>query len=272
VERQVIMAKAISYRDLVVGLRELGLDAADTVIAHADMAAFGELRGGTETLVGALVATGSTILMPTFTYQTMIVPPEGPSNNGMEYSHQSERNADAEMFYPALPVHPSLGPTAEAFRSLPQAQRSSHPVLSFAAVGEQAEKMLATQSIQEPWGPVKWLHDHAGDVLLLGADHTANVALHLAEQMAGRKQFVRWAISDERAYRLDGFPGCSRGFNAIAPKLAWVAQQTTVGSGLIQRIPLRKMVDIAVQMIQADRTALLCDDTDCALCNAIRAA
>ncbi len=265
------MAKAISYRDIVIGLRELGLDAADTVIAHADLAAFGELRGGAETLVGALVASGSTVVMPAFTYQTMIVPSQGPPDNGMEYGNQAEQNASAEMFHPALPVHASLGLVAEAFRCLPQARRSSHPVLSFAAIGERAEEILATQSIQDPWAPVNWVQDNAGDVLLLGADHTANVAIHLAERLADRKQFVRWAVSDERAFRLESFPGCSRGFNAIAPKLAWVAQQTTIGPAILQRIPLRKMVDIAAQMIRADRAALLCDDSDCALCNAVRA-
>ncbi len=118
--------------------------------------------------------------------------------------------------------------------------------------------------------PLRWLYDHQGDVLLLGADHTANVTIHLAEKMAGRKSFVRWAIDQERAYRLQDFPGCTRGFNAVAPKLAWVAQHTSLGQTTIQRIPVRSLVDAAMQMIRDDRTALLCEDPACALCNAIR--
>lgn len=264
------MPKAVSYRDIVVGLRELGLDATSAVLAHASLEAFGEIRGGAETLIGALVATCGAIIMPAFTYQTMIVPADGPANNAMTYGDPAGRNANAEMFRPHLPAHESMGPVVQALCRLPQAQRSTHPVLSFAGIGNQAADILAAQSIAEPWGPVKWLYNNGGDVLLLGADHTTNVAIHLAEKMAGRKQFVRWAIDEERAYRLEGFPGCARGFNAIVPKLAWVAQQTTIGPAMITRLPLRNLVDTAVQIIRADRNALLCNDPTCALCNAVR--
>jgi aminoglycoside 3-N-acetyltransferase len=185
----------------------------------------------------------------------------------MDYGAQ---NLQAEMFHPDLPVHESLGPLAEALRHLEQAQRSSHPVLSFAAVGEHAQEIVSTQTTANALGPLQWLYDNGGAVLLLGADHTANVAIHLAERMAGRKQFVRWAIDKERAYRLEGFPGCSRGFEAIAPKLAWVTQQTTIGPASAQRIPMRSLVDTAVQMIQVDPAALLCSDDHCALCVAVR--
>lgn len=265
------MAKPISYRDIVVGLRELGLDSSSVALAQVDLAALGEVRGGADTLIGALVASCGTLVMPAFTYQTMIVPPDGPPNNGMEYGDPDGQNARAEMFRADLPVHSSLGPLAEALRRLPQAQRSAHPVLSFAAVGEHAAHIIATQSIADPWGSLAWMYNNGGDVLLLGTNHTANTAIHLAEKMAGRKQFVRWAVDEERAYKLEEFPGCSRGFNAIAPKLAWVAQQATIGPAMVQRTPLRNLVDAAVQMIQSDRTALLCDDATCVLCNAVRA-
>jgi aminoglycoside 3-N-acetyltransferase len=265
------MAKPISYRDIVVGLRELGLEASSVVLAQADLAALGEVRGGADTLIGALVASCGTLVMPAFTYQTMIVPPDGPPDNGMQYGDHDEQNAQAEMFRADLPVHESVGPLAEVLRCLPQAQRSAHPVLSFAAVGEHAAQIVAAQSVADPWGPLAWMYTNGGDVLLLGADHTANVAIHLAEKMAGRKQFVRWAVDQARAYKLEEFPGCARGFNAIAPKLAWVAQQATIGPAMAQRIPLRDLIDAAVQMIQADRTALLCDDVSCELCNAVRA-
>ena len=85
-----------------------------------------------------------------------------------------------------------------------------------------------------------------------------------------REEFIRWAVGAERAYRLPGFPGCSNGFNAIAGKLAWVAQQTTAGEAVIQRIPIKSVVEAAMQMIQDDPYALLCDDLTCERCNAIR--
>ncbi len=106
--------------------------------------------------------------------------------------------------------------------------------------------------------------------MLLGVDHRANTAIHLAEELAGRKQFIRWAVGSERAYRLPRFPGCSNGFNAIAGKLAWVTQQSTVGGATLQRIPLKDLVEVVVRAIQEDPHELLCDYPACARCNAVR--
>jgi aminoglycoside 3-N-acetyltransferase len=260
----------ITYRDIVRALHELELNHANDVVAHVVLPGLGDVRGGAETVIGALLATCGTVVMPAFTHQTMVWPATGPADNGCVYSDHAAENADAVMFSPDLPVDSELGEVAEAFRRHSQAKRSSHPVLSFAAAGVHAEEILATQTLEDPLGPLDWLYDRHGDVLLMGVDHRANVAIHLAEKFAGRKQFVRWAVGRERAYRLPSFPGCSNGFNAIAGKLAWVAHQTTCGAAMIQRIPVTSLVQIAVQTIQEDPHALLCDDPKCGLCKAVR--
>jgi aminoglycoside 3-N-acetyltransferase len=265
------MSRLISYRDIVVGLRELGLGVDSKAIVHANLPALGELRGGPETLVGALAASCGTVVTPAFTYQCMVVPPDGPPDNGMDYGGDEAQNPQAEFFHADLPVHASLGAVAEALRQHPQALRSAHPLLSFAAFGQHAGELVAAQSITDPWGPLAWLYNNGGDVLLIGADHTANVTLHLAEKKAGRKQFIRWAVDEERAYRLEGFPGCSRGFDAIAPRLSWVTQQLAIGEATIQRIPVRELVDTAVEMMRIDPAALLCSSDHCRLCCAVRA-
>jgi aminoglycoside 3-N-acetyltransferase len=261
-----------TYRDIIRGLRDLGLNQDSDVIAHVSFEAFGDVRGGIETVIGAMLATCGTVVMPAFTHQTMVWPESGPPDNGCAYSNHSEKNARAVFFSPDLPIDSDLGAVAEQFRRHPKAVRSSHPVLSFAAAGAHAQEVIAAQSLEEPLGPLDWLYDHHGEVLLLGTDHRANLAIHLAEKFAGRKQFVRWAVGRERAYRLPGFPGCSNGFNAIAGHLAWVAQQTTVGGAVIQRIPITSLIDVAVKAIQQDPHALLCDDLECERCNAVRQA
>ncbi|MBN1886992.1 MAG: AAC(3) family N-acetyltransferase [Thermoflexales bacterium] len=265
------MSRLISYRDIVVGLRELDLGTDSKAIVHANLPALGELRGGVETLVGALTASCGTVVTPAFTYQCLVVPPDGPPDNGMDYGGDEAQNPHVEFFQADLPVHESLGPFAEALRRHPQALRSTHPVLSFAAVGQHAADIVAAQSAAEPWGPLAWLYDNGGDVLLIGAGHTANVTLHLAEKKAGRKQFIRWAVDENRAYRLEGFPGCSRGFDAIAPRLSWITQQAGLGEATIQRIPVRELVDTAVDTMRIDPAALLCSRDDCRLCSAVRA-
>jgi len=260
----------ISYRNMIHALHELELTSSSDVIAHVSLQGLGDVRGGIETLIGALLAACGTVVMPAFTYRTMVWPESGPPDNGCTYSDHAEDNARAVMFSPDLPVDSSLGEAAEQFRRHRSTVRSAHPVLSFAASGAHAQDVIASQSLDGPLGPLEWLHDHHGDVLLIGVDHRANVAIHLAEKFAGRKQFLRWAVGRERAYRVPGFPGCSNGFNAIASKLAWVAHQMTLGGATIQRIPIAGLVEVVVQTIQEDPYALLCDDPKCARCNAIR--
>ncbi len=67
---------------LLVGLRSLKLNG-KPVIAHASLSAFGQVQGGAETLVSALLAVFDSVVMPVFTYKTMIIPPVGPENNAI---------------------------------------------------------------------------------------------------------------------------------------------------------------------------------------------
>ena len=264
----------ITYRDIVRTLRELGFNQGNNVIAHVSLAAIepGSVRGGTETVLGALLASCGTVVMPAFTPQTLVWPESGPPDNGCTYGNHAEENARAVMFSPDLPVDADLGQAAERFRRHLQARRSDHPVWSFAAVGAHAQEIVAAQSLDSPLGPVEWLYDRGGDVLLVGMDHRHNTAIHLAEKFAGRKQFVRWAVGVERAYRLPDLPGCNKGFNAIASKLAWITHQAAIGTLAFQRIPIIHLIQVAVQAIQEDPYALLCSDLKCELCNAVRQA
>jgi aminoglycoside 3-N-acetyltransferase len=264
------MMATITHREIVLALRELGVNRESDVIAHVSLSAFGHVRGGAESMLGALLAVCGTVTLPTFTYQTMVWPEVGPPNNACVYGNHAEENTRAVMFTPDLPADRSMGQVAEVLRRRPGTLRSAHPVLSFAAAGAHAKAILNAQSLENPLGPLEWLHDHGGDVLLLGVDHRVNTAIHLAEKLAGRKQFVRWAVGVDRAFRLPGFPGCSNGFNAIAGKLAWITHQTTLGTATLQRLPLKGLVQVARQIISTDPLALLCDDPACERCNAVR--
>jgi aminoglycoside 3-N-acetyltransferase len=176
------------------------------------------------------------------------------------------------MFTLAVPVHPSLGPVAEAFRHVTGALRSRHPLYSFVAVGPDAEKTLMAQSVAEPLGPIAHLAEaEAGaDVLLLGADHTANLALHYAEARAGRKQFVRWALTPKGAVECPGCPGCPDGFNAVVPHLRGLSRVAQIGTARVERIPLGRMVQVVTDLLRRDPAALLCSRAGCERCFAVR--
>ncbi len=260
----------LSYRDLVQGFKRLGLPDGKPVIAHASLKSFGEVRGGAETLLGALLGVFPRLMMPTHTYQTMLIPEEGPPDNALQYGSGRDQNAMAAFFTPDLPADPLMGMLPEALRQLPQAKRSTHPILSFAGVG--VEDALAAQSLAEPLAPIRMLNEEEGWVLLLGVDHTVNTSIHYAEKLAGRRQFVRWALTPSGVVECPGFPGCSLGFEKAAPLLQAVTREGMIGSARVRALPLVEMTSLLIAALQEDPLAFLCDDPTCERCNAIRQA
>ncbi|PIU90629.1 MAG: AAC(3) family N-acetyltransferase, partial [Anaerolineae bacterium CG06_land_8_20_14_3_00_57_67] len=145
-----------------------------------------KIDGGAETLVSALLAVFDSVVMPAFTYRTMIIPSSGPETNAIIYGSGADANRMAEFFDPQMPADPLMGAVAETLRKRPRAGRSAHPILSFAGVNARAA--LAEQILTNPLAPIGALAKQDGWVLLLGMDHTVNSSIHYAEKLAGRKQ------------------------------------------------------------------------------------
>ena len=203
----------LSYRDIDTGLRKLGLEDNTPIIVHTSLKAFGEIRGGADTMLGALLSNFNAMMMPAFTYKTMIVPEAGPENNGIIYGSGKDRNQMAIPFEDNMPADKLMGILPETLRREPEAKRSMHPILSFTGVG--IETALDAQTLKNPLAPISILAQKNAWVLLLGVDHSVNTSIHLAEKMAGRGQFVRWALGKNEIIQCSGFPGCSNGFNQL---------------------------------------------------------
>lgn len=259
----------LTFRDFITAFRKLDIERTRPVIAHASLAAFGEVHGGVDTILGALLSSFHTFIMPAFTYQTMLIPALGPPDNAITYGSGKDTNRMTEFFRPSLPADSIMGVLAEALRIHPKAARSIHPILSF--TGMNAKPILNTQTIQEPLLPIQTLREEDGWVLLLGVDQTVNTSIHYGEKLAGRNQFVRWALTPKGVVTCPGFPGCSDGFEALSPHLTESVRKVDVGGAVIQAIPLDKLVDTIYSIIKDNPTALLCEREDCERCNAIRA-
>lgn len=258
----------LGFRDIAVGLKGLGLDPAKPVIVHASLSAFGEVRGGAETLLGALLSVQPAVMMPAFTYKTMLVPEDGPEDNAFSYGQGGDQNLMAEFYRPDMPADRTMGVLAETLRKQPQARRSLHPILSF--TGIQVDHELGAQTMEDPLAPIGVLAGRDGWVLLMGVNHTVNTSLHYAEKVAGRKQFIRWALTAGGVRECPGFSGCSDGFEKAGVLLQDLTRFARIGGAEIQALPLRAMVDRIVEIIHQDPNALLCDRQDCERCSTIR--
>lgn len=237
-------------------------------IAHASLKHFGAIQGGAETLLQALLTAVNGLVMPTFTYKTMVTPLVGPPNNGIVYGTDRDNNRMAEFFIPNMPADPLMGILPEMLRQYPGALRTAHPILSFSGIN--ADAALQSQTLTSPLEPINILAGQEGWVLFLGVDHTVNTSIHYAEKLAGRRQFVRWALTKKRIVECPGFPGCSDGFQQIEPYVRGYIRRVEVGQSFIEAIPLQRLFEVVITHIKLNPLDLLCQRADCERCNAVR--
>jgi len=255
------------YEDLKAAFDNLHLQE-ELIIAHASLKPFGYIHGGAETVLDAMLTSFHSIIMPTFTYKTKIIPDVGPPNNGITYGSGKDTNKLAQPFHLDMRADPMMGMLPETLRNHPSATRTSHPILSFAGIN--AGATLFTQTIYEPLDPIGALAQQDGWVVLINVDHTSNTSIHYAEKLAGRRQFTRWALMDNRVVECPNYPGDSMGFQAIEEYLNFDTRRVEVGDGFIQAIPLRRLLSVVHDILKKDPLALLCERRDCERCNAVR--
>jgi aminoglycoside 3-N-acetyltransferase len=264
----------ITVRDLLVGLAYLPIRG-KAVIAHGSYKSLGEVLGGPQAVIDTLINSCDSLIMPTFTYQTMVTPLVGPPNNGLDYAQEDarrKRNApgtlDAVPFQRDMPADEEMGVLAETLRQHSSARRSSHPILSFAGI--HADFALERQTLYNPLAPIAALAERDGWVVLIGVDHSVNTSIHYAEKLAGRKQFIRWALVRHRIVQCPGFPGDSAGFDDIAVYLGRDIHSVSIGNARIQAVQLNRLFEQVKTLIKANPHALLCDRPECARCNEVR--
>jgi len=257
----------LRFTELRSAFKDLKL-ADKPVIVHSSLKRFGPIEGGAETVLQALLDSTNGLIVPTFTYLTMITPEVGPPNNGITYGKERDHNKMAVPFHKDLQSDKMMGSLPHALLHQEGSSRTSHPILSFGGIG--VDYALITQTLYEPLAPIGALAEQDGWVILINVDHSVNTSIHYAEKLAGRKQFIRWAMVEERIVECPGFPGDSTGFNVIEEYVQADTRFMQVNNAIIQAIPLKRLFAAVQELMKKDPLALLCQRSDCERCNAIR--
>ena len=253
-----IVEPSVTFDDIVAGLDSIGARGR-RIIVHASLSAFGRVAGGAETVVSALLDVAETVLVPTFTYSAAAVPPpdDRPVRNGADYDRDRLGDEDPTPFTPDLEAAKSIGIVPDTLRRRPEAIRSDHPLSSFAAVGRDAGRYVTSYDWDDPMQPLQRLLDDGGYVLMLGTVLTSCTTVHLGEQHAGRRPFIRWAkTADGRIHRVR-VGGCSQGFEKLAP---WVegVRETQIGQARVRMFSVRAVIEASVRRLAEDAYALVC--------------
>ncbi len=259
----------IHYRELIQTFRSLPISEHQPVLLHISDSTAENVQGGEKTLIGTLKGVFPSLMMPAFTYQTMVFPKRGPKDNGVEYNNPPLDNREAVFFHPHLPVSEEVGAIPEAFRKLPNVTRSTHPILSFSGI--HADQALNAQTLSSPYAPIDTLAKQKGWVLLIDQDQTANFTIHYALHKGGRKLFTRWALTPAGVKTCPHFPGCEKGFHKIDPYLREDKHRRQIQAVQIFAFPMQSILKKVLILLKRDPFVLLCDQDHCLKCSSIRA-
>ncbi|MGW2858866.1 aminoglycoside N(3)-acetyltransferase [Streptomyces sp. NPDC001205] len=246
---------------LTAHLSDLGVQKGGVLLVHASVRAIGATTGGPATVVRALrgaLGPAGTLAVPTFTPANSDTSPQYLERvRGLDEKEVAELRAAMAPFDPE--VTPSTtGLLTEAVRQMPGAIRSEHPQTSFAALGEEAAKIIENHHLDCHLGedsPLARLYDLHAQVLLLGVGFNVCTTFHLAEYrvprpvrrpyncvvtLDGQRQW--WTYEDVALDDGD--------FAALGADFEWASPVGTVrtgrvGSATARLFSLRKAADFA---------------------------
>jgi aminoglycoside 3-N-acetyltransferase len=244
---------SITRSELASAFRGLGLRPGTGVMVHSSLGSLGHVEGGADTVVDALldsVGSDGTVVVPTFTrYDEPYDVDSSPSTTGA---------------------------ITEAFRRRERAVRSPHPTKSVAAIGPNAADLVSEHGPSNSLGPESPLHrllDGGGSGLLLGVDHTANSAIHVAERLAAvpyRDQMAETTVlvDGSRESVEVNRVHCSRGFEVVRPlaEHAGIVSRGLIGDAEARLLDGERLLSLVVELLEADPGALLCSVADCERC------
>ena len=249
----------ITVDDIFIGLRELGLRAGDSALAHSSLSSLGRVEGGADAVIDGIIraiSPGGNVLFPTLTGSEALSPENPPT-------------------FDVLSTPCWTGIIPETARKRPGFVRSAHPTHSVCAFGPKAEWFIEGHEFSPtPCGigsPYDRLVQVGGYILFVGVTHSSNTTMHYIEEIAGSP----WHIQPEIALstirhangRMSQVPvrlhkyGTPRDFARLEPEFLANGIQVNgeIGESTVRLIKAREMVDTVLARMNDDPEILLAE-------------
>ncbi len=257
----------ITVDSLKEDLTELGVTPGMVLLVHSSLSSLGFVSGGPVAVILALeevLGPKGTLIMPT--HSGDLTDPEQWENPPVPAEWHEIIRQTMPAYDPDLTPTRKMGKISETFRKHPGSLRSSHPHMSLAALGKQAEIITKDHDLDFASGensPLARIYDLNGWILLLGVGHDNNTSLHLAEvraEYSSKKEIQQWAPifldGDRQGISLRELEEHSEEFDLIG-KAYQEAGETLItgkiGNAQTLLIPQQELVDFAVEWMTQNR-------------------
>ncbi|MAE67072.1 MAG: hypothetical protein CMJ18_22655 [Phycisphaeraceae bacterium] len=240
----------LNKRTIVTRLSRLGVRAGDHVLVHSALSSFGRVAGGADTVIDSLleaVGPEGTVVVPTF-------------------------GTGSSTIFDARKSDTGLGAIPQAFWKRPDAMRSVHPTSSVAAIGREADRLVADHAeaatAHGKGTPYHTLYELGGKILLLGVDQDRSTFLHTIEAFARLPYLgtVRRDYVDAGGRRRSGswrhLPGPHRDFIGLEKWLCdnGLLARLTIGSCLARLMPCRALFDATSDRLKTEPLLFISDN------------
>ena len=145
--------------------------------------------------------------------------------------------------------------------------RGFHPISSFTALGPQAHQLICEQSPDKPFAPLHALAQDDGFVLLLGVGLNKLTLGHAAEELAGRRPFIRWYRDPHGGIFPAKLGGCANGFDAFEPFVKNIRRETRLGKSRWQCFPAKDLLATLSAAIRDNPHITHCGNSTCLHCH-----
>jgi len=256
----------VTGKELKKAIEAAGLSG-EIICVHSSLRSFGEVEGGADTIINAFLEAGCSLLAPSFTYRFYLPPREEIEQNGIDDEMRTIEPNGRIYNSGIIDISKDMGAIPRTMVFTDGRHRGNHPLNSFVALGPEAEELISCQTAEDVYAPFQKMMERSGKIVMMGVDLTKMTAIHYAEQLSGRELFVRWALDKNGSTMRLREGSCSEGFNNLAPFVADLEKQITVGKSLWRIFPIKETVLACADAIRNDKTITHCSDSSCIQCN-----
>lgn len=177
----------VTCGQLVRDFRRLGVTTGQTLLVHASLRSLGWVSGGADAVVSALrqaLGPGGNIVVPASTEANSDTSRKHRERIAHMTANQVKRYREEMPAFDPATTKSGAGAIAERVRKSAGAVRSDHPQSSFAAIGPDAEYLMADHRLNSHLGeysPLAKLYKMDALILMIGVGYRSCTAFHLAE-------------------------------------------------------------------------------------------